>query len=134
MIRTKIYIDENISPNLALGLDVLERPMKEGFEVVSIESVFGKGALDEYWLPEIGKEGSVVITQDLNIHRTRRQRELFEAYKVGVFFISPPSKTGYQYWEMVELIIKRWREIKKLCREKRPFAFRCTSRSDFERL
>ncbi|WAC10581.1 PIN-like domain-containing protein [Dyadobacter pollutisoli] len=131
----RIYIDENISPHLASGLHILERPNGDAFEVLSIESVFGRGALDEDWLPKIGKEKGVVITQDLNIHRTRRQRELFEEHHVGVFFLSPPSKTGYQYWEMVEQIIKRWREIKKLSKGNRPFAYRCTSRStDFERL
>ncbi|NIJ51205.1 PIN-like domain-containing protein [Dyadobacter arcticus] len=131
---TKIYIDENISPHIASGINKLEKPTGEGFEIVSIESVFGKGALDEDWLPKIGAEGAVVITQDLNIHRTRRQRELFEEHQVGVFFLCPPSKNGYQYWEMVEQIVKRWREIKKLCKENKPFAFRCTSRSNvFER-
>jgi len=132
---TKIYIDENLSPHIAAGLNTLIKPTWADFEVLSIESVFGRGALDEDWLPKIGEEKAVVITQDLNIHRTRRQRELFERHNVGVFFLSPPSKTGYQYWEMVEQLIKRWREIQKLCREKRPFAFRCTSRSnDFERI
>ncbi len=134
MSKTKIYIDENISPTIAEGLNILEKPNGDYFEVLSIQSVFGRGALDEEWLPEIGKQQAVVITQDLNIQRIRRQRELYEQHKVGVFFLAPPSKTGYQYWEMVEQIIKRWKDIKKLCREKRPFAFRCTSRTEFERL
>jgi hypothetical protein len=132
---TKIYIDENISPHIAAGLAILERPNGDQFEVHSIESAFGRGAKDEEWLPKIGHEGAVVVTQDLNIYRTRSQRELFEKFNVGVFFLSPPAKTGYQYWEMVEQIVKRWRDIKKHCKGKRPFAFRCTSRStDFERL
>ncbi|MCF2496139.1 PIN-like domain-containing protein [Dyadobacter chenhuakuii] len=132
---TRIYIDENISPHIASALDILEKPLGSDFEVVSIVSVFGKGALDEEWLPKIGAEGAVVITQDLNIHRTKSQRRLFKEHQVGVFFLSPPSKNGYHYWEMVEQIIKRWQEIRKLCRERRPFAFRCTSRSsNFERL
>ncbi|MCE7068150.1 hypothetical protein [Dyadobacter sp. CY326] len=132
---TRIYIDENISPHIAAGLDILEKPLGSNFEVVSIITVFGKGALDEDWLPKIGAERAVVITQDLNIHRTKSQRRLFEEHQVGVFFLSPPSKNGYQYWEMVEQIIRRWQEIKKLCKEQRPFAFRCTSRSNnFERL
>lgn len=132
---TKIYLDENLSPSIAEGLNILEAPTREGFEVLSIRSVFGKGIPDEDWLAKLGQENAVVITQDFNIHRNHYQRALYQRYNVGVFFISPPSKTGYQYWEMVEQIVKRWRDIKKHCKSQRPFAFRCTSRStDFERL
>ncbi|MDR6807606.1 hypothetical protein J2Y45_004806 [Dyadobacter sp. BE34] len=132
---TKIYIDENLPLNIAEGLNILEAPNRDGFEVLSIKKVFGSGTADEDWLAKIGRENAVVITQDFNIHRNHYQRALYQQHNVGVFFISPPSKTGYQYWEMVEQIIKRWRDIKKHCKSQRPFAFRCTSRStDFERL
>ena len=130
---TKIYIDENLSPSIAEGLNILEKPTGDEFEIVSIGKVFGRGAQDEEWIPIVGAEQAVVITQDLNIHRTRRQRDLFEAHGVGIFFLTPPSKNGYTYWEQVEQLIKRWRDIKKKCRHKRPFAFRCTSKSqEFE--
>lgn len=130
---TKIYIDENLSPHIAHGLNVLEAAAGEGFEVLSIVDVFGSGAKDEDWIPIVGAENGIVITQDYNIQRTRRQRELFERHNVGIFFFNPPSKSGYTYWEMVEQIVKRWRDIKKKSRNKRPFAFRCQSRSqEFE--
>lgn len=132
---TKIYLDENLSPNIAEGLNILEAPNREAFEVLSIRSVFGRGTPDEEWIPKVGQENAVVITQDINIHKNHCQRSLYRQHNVGVFFVSPPSKSGYQYWEMVEQIIKRWRDIKKHCKSQRPFAFRCTSRStDFERL
>ena len=130
---TRIYIDENLSRHIAEGLNVLERPNGDEFEVVAIETIFGRGVQDEDWIPVVGAEKAVVITQDLNIHRTRRQRELFEQHGVGIFFLTPPSKNGYTYWEQVEQIVKRWRDIRKKCRNKRPFAFRCTSKSsEFE--
>lgn len=131
----KIYIDENLSPFIAEGLNILEIPNRDGFQVLSIKKAFGKGISDEDWLAKIGEENAVVITQDFNIHRNQYQRELYKQHNVGLFFLSPPSKTGYQYWEMVEQIVKRWRDIKKHCKSEKPFAFRCTSRSsDFERL
>ena len=130
---TRIYIDENLAPQIAEALNVLEAHANEGFEVLSIGKTFGRGVQDEDWIPKVGAEEAVIITQDINIHRTRRQRELFEKHGVGIFFLTPPSKTGYTYWEQVEQIIKRWRDIKKKCRNKRPFAFRCTSKSqEFE--
>lgn len=86
----RIYFDENLPPNLAKGLDILEkpntRPNVEDIKVLSIQEVFGKGAKDEVWLPAIGKEGAVVITQDMNIQRTKAQKELYQQFKVGVFF------------------------------------------------
>lgn len=129
-----IYIDENLSPYLAKGLDTLESPLQEGFKVLSIKDVFGTGAKDEEWIPKVGKENGVVITQDVNIQRLRHQRLLYEEHGVGVFFLSPPSKNGYTYWEMVEQIIKRWKDIKKKCKNERPFAFRCSARTDFDRI
>ncbi len=132
---TKIYIDENLSPYIAEDLAILERPMGDGFEILSIGKTFGRGAQDEDWIPEVGAQEAVVVTQDINIHRTRRQRELFEKHGVGIFFISPPSKTGYTYWEQVEQLVRRWRDIKKKCRTKRSFAYKCTPKSsEFERM
>lgn len=92
---TKIYIDENLSPHLAEGLNILEIPNRDGFEVLSIQTAFGKSTPDEVWLPKIGQENGVVITQDFNIYRNPLQRKLYQQHCVGVFFLSPPSKTGY---------------------------------------
>ena len=58
----KIFIDENLSPFLAKGLHILEQPMADGFEVLSIKEVFGKGVKDEDWIPQVGKLHGVVIT------------------------------------------------------------------------
>ncbi len=130
---TKVYIDENLSPYIAEGLNILEVPTGDGFEVLSIGKTFGRGAQDEEWIPKVGAEQGIVITQDYNIQRIKRQRELFEKHGVGIFFFNPPSKSGYSYWEQVEQIVKRWRDIKKKSRNKRPFAFRCTPKSqEFE--
>jgi hypothetical protein len=131
----KIYFDENTNLHLVRGLQLLQEGMskkdEEPFEVVFLPDIFGKGAQDEDWIPVLGAEGSVIITHDLNIHRTRSQRELYKEHGLGAFFITPPSsKNGFGYWDLVQLVIKRWEEIKKLSskRAKRPFAFRYTSR------
>lgn len=131
----KIYIDENISPYLAHGVDILEKPFNKGIEVLSIKEVFGEGAQDEDWIPKVGAEKGIVITQDYNIQRTQLQKELYLKNGLGIFFFSK-SKTGFSYWDMTKELIKRWEKIKKLSsRTKQPFAYRCTSRSqDFELL
>ena len=131
----KIYLDENLPAKLAEGLNILEAPNQEGFEVIPMIKEFQRGAKDQDWIPVIGPEGGVVITQDLNINRNRQLKQLYLDNELGIFFFAPPKK-GYKYWDMVEQIIKRWRELKTLSKtSRRPFAYRCTSHSKkFERM
>jgi len=134
---TNIYIDENFAQKLANGLDVFQQHLnlkeRSKFKVISIKEHFGKGVKDEDWIPKIGKEKGIVITQDLRIHTTRHQYELYKKHALGVFFFKPPSK-GYSFWEMVEQLIKRWPEIKKKTRNQRPFAFRYKNKGKLEEL
>ncbi len=39
----KIYIDENMPPQLAEGLSILEKPNNEGIEVYSIQKEYSRG-------------------------------------------------------------------------------------------
>lgn len=133
----KIYIDENFAHQLADGLNVFQSHANNKetpkFEVLSIKNVFGQGAKDEAWIPVLGDEGSIIITQDLHIQTTRHQRDLYHEYGLGVFFFKPPSKGGYTFWQMVQQIVNKWDDIKKKAhKEKRPFAFRCTCNRGFE--
>lgn len=45
-------------------------------KVYSNVDEFERGVPDEEWIPAVGKNDGIVITQDLNIHLTRHQREL----------------------------------------------------------
>ncbi|MEO0058864.1 MAG: hypothetical protein RLZZ312_511 [Bacteroidota bacterium] len=126
---TNIYIDENFSHHLADGLNVFQQHLNSSeklqIRVLSIKAEFGKGAKDEVWIPLIGEQNGIVITQDLKIHTTRHQNELYKKHGLGVFFFKPPSN-GYSFWNMVEQLVKRWSDIKKKSTDKRPFAFRIT--------
>lgn len=135
----KIFIDENMPPQIARGLNILQQPQndKDGIniEVFSIKDYFGEGAKDEEWIPKVGKLRGIVITQDYRIQSLKHQRELYKQNGVGILFFSPPSKTGFAYWEMVKQVIKRWEEIKSIVRKNStPFAFRCSARADFENI
>ncbi len=134
---TKIYIDENFAPQLAQGLNVFQEHLnrKESLKirVLSIKEEFGQGALDEKWIPVLGKEEAIVITQDLKIQTTKHQYELYKKYGLGVFFFKPPSK-GFTFWEMVEHVINRWPEIKEKTKNRRPFAFRYKNKGKIENL
>jgi len=137
MRKIKVYIDENLPRQLAEGLNKLQDPQNHRenweIEVLSIKDVFGQGKQDEDWIPVVGKENGIVITQDFRIQTQKHQKELYIQNGVGILFFNPPSKTGFTYWEMVKQLVNRWDEIKKIIKKnKAPFAYRCSSRSNFE--
>ncbi len=132
-----IYVDENMSPYLARGFNILQTPenVKLGaeIEVKSIKDVFGQGTKDEDWIPRAGESNSCVITQDYSIKRIKHQQKLCEQYNLGMFYFRPPSKSGFKYWDMLKLMVKHWPSISKIAiQENRPFTYRVTSRGDLE--
>lgn len=135
----KIYIDENMPRQLAHGLNELVQPQnnRDGIEieVLSIKDVFGQGEKDENWIPQIGKQKGIVITQDFRIQTQKHQKELYIENGVGVLFFNPPSNGGFAYWEMVKQLVNRWDEIKQIVKKnKPPFAYRCSAKTKFERM
>lgn len=122
-----IYLDENLPPHLAKGFHILQLPegLKSGYkiEVRYIPTEFETGAKDLEWIPEIGN--NCVITQDINIHRRKHELELYNKFKIGMFFLRGPSKKkGLSVWQMVEALAKNWSEIsEKAHKEKKPFAY-----------
>ncbi|MBK5214960.1 MAG: hypothetical protein JJE55_15035 [Flavobacteriaceae bacterium] len=135
----KIYIDENLPSSLAKGLHELQQPqnIRDGIEieVLSIKEVFGQGDPDEDWIPKVGAEKGIVITQDFRIQTQKHQRELYIDNGVGILFLNPPSASGFAYWDMVKKLISEWEDIKKIIRKnKTPFAFRATARTKFQKM
>ena len=134
-----IYIDENMSPFLAKGFNILQFPLniklREAIDVRSIKDDFGTGALDEDWIPKAGENGACIITQDYNIKRITHQQALCEKYQLGMFYFRPPSKNGFHYWDMVKLMVKHWETINKIAiTQRRPFAYKVTSKGSLEEL
>lgn len=112
----KIYLDENMSPNLCHGLQSFQKSLnadlKTPIEILSIEEQFGKGARDEDWIPAVGKGRVMAITWDFNLIRTRHQRALCEKYGVGLVIVRAPSKKkGMRFWDQVMLLVKYWEAV-----------------------
>lgn len=124
-----IYLDENMPPHLAKGFQIIQFP--EGLktnlniEVKFLPDAFGPGSKDVDWIPKIGKEGSCVITQDINISKRQDELDLFQKHKVGIFFLKGPSKKkGLSIWEMTQALAKNWHEICHIAAtEKRSFGY-----------
>jgi len=136
----KIYIDENIPPHFAEVLNILQKSQnikeKTEIEIFSIKETFGQGTTDEKWISEIGKEQGIVITKDYNIHKNKAQRDLYQSKGIGIFVLkSLTKKKELNYWEIIQLIINKWDEIKQKINETDfPFIYKVTPRKKIERL
>jgi len=118
-----IYLDENLSEYVADGLNFLNKGYFKDVQVYSTKVKFGKGVRDEVIIPAIGNSDGIMITKDLNIHRTRLQYQLCEQYKIAIFFLKMPK--GFdKHWEIVKLLVNKWEEIlDKVAKDKRPFGY-----------
>lgn len=124
-----IYFDENMPPHLASGFETIQAPEglknRSNITVKFLPESFEYGVKDKDWIPEVGKEGSCVITQDINISRRKNELELYQKHGVGIFFLRGPSKKqGLSVWEMVQALSRNWPEICRIAtKEKRPFGY-----------
>ena len=133
-MKTRIYLDENLSKYVANALNLLNQGYFPNTEVFSTIDIFGRGVSDETLIPQIGTEGAILITKDFNIKKTHLQFELCRQYKLGIFFITLP-KNQDKHWEIVKLLINNWEEItQKAGREKHPFAYRMRVKGKMEEL
>jgi hypothetical protein len=128
-----ILIDENLPPQLADGLNILQQPLnmknKTNHQVLSIKNEYGEGCKDEEWIPDAGTRGAVVITKDYRIQTNRHQRDLFHRYGLGMIFFNIP-KGGLPYWTITTHIISRWEQmLHKIDKDQLPFAYRFTVKS-----
>jgi len=124
----KIYIDENMAPQLARAMDIIQEHLnseeKKAIKVLSLKDEFGEGIKDEEWIPIVGKEKGIVITQDRRIQFSRHQRELYMQHGVGIIFLKS-QKTGMSFWQMFNHIVHWWDDIKIIARKHTPpFSYR----------
>jgi hypothetical protein len=131
---TNIYLDENLSEYVAQALNFLNKGYFRDIQVYSTKEKFGKGVADEIIIPGIGKADGVLITRDINIHKTRFQFDLCKQHKIGVFFLTLPKGLN-NHWEMIRLLIEKWEEIvEKSINDRKPFAYRIRVVGNMQRM
>jgi hypothetical protein len=131
---TEFNLDENLSEYVADALNFLCKGYYPDVVVISTKSKFGKGVPDETIIPEMGKTNSILITKDINIHRTKLQYQMCRQHKLGVFFLKLPK--GFdKHWEIVKLLINNWREIVEKARnERKPFGYEVPIKGKMKKL
>lgn len=101
----RIYFDENFSKYLAAGFNAFQKgSFSEEIEVFHLTDNFPEGSPDEEWIHGVAKQEACVITEDLNIYRTKSQWEIYKNYSVGFFFFKQPKKKMYSYWQWIQEI------------------------------
>ena len=131
---TEIYLDENLSEYVADALNSLDKGYFQNVTVSSTKTKFGKGVPDEIIIPSIGKSGGVLITKDVNIHRSRMQYQLCKEYNLGVFFLKPVKGLD-KHWEIVKMLINNWEEIINLIiKDRLPFGYEIPGRGKIKKL
>ena len=68
-----IFFDENFPPDFAVGFNYFLSShgpfVSLNLETASTVSAFGRGKSDESIIPEIGKQGGYLISQDFNMYK-----------------------------------------------------------------
>lgn len=130
----EIYIDENLSEYVADALNTLNKGYFKDVIVYSTKFKLGKGQADEVIIPFIGDSNGILITKDLNIHKTRLQYQLCKEYKIGIFFLKM-QKGIDKHWEIVKLLINSWEEIiERILKDKRPFGYEIPVRGKMKKI
>ena len=130
----EIYIDENLSEYVADALNSLNKGYFKDVLVHSTKIKFGKGQPDEVIIPSIGNSNGIMVTKDLNIHKTRLQYQLCKQYQIGIFFVKM-QKGMDKHWEIVKLLINSWEEIiDKIYTEKKPFGYEIPVRGKMKKI
>jgi predicted nuclease of predicted toxin-antitoxin system len=108
----KLYFDENFFYRLSNALKELEQGAHDGVEVHHLTEEFPRGTSDGDWIPVIAQKNGIVITQDLNIHKTRSLNLICEKHRLSLVLFKPPKKRSYTYWDWVEVVVAKWRTVK----------------------
>ena len=112
----KFFFDNNLSPNLANGLQAF------GEDVVHLKELFKEDTLDSEWLEYIGNKRIFLITRDERIRRNPSELQALKNYKVGAFFLGGKNLGRCN---IIQQVIRNWPRIKEFASKKRtPFAFR----------
>lgn len=129
--------DENLPEKLCEGLHVLEsgnRKSRNHINVIFAAKLMGEsGATDEQIIPEVGRIGGVIITQDRDFINKLHYYELYRQYNVGVIVFEMAVKETY--WEKVKAFVKHWEHLKDAVLEAElPFVHKFTKNGKIEPL
>ena len=125
-----LVFDEGFSPRLSTALRELEQGHDEGVVVKHITEVVERGTPDEEWIPKIASIHGIIISQDLNIAKTKALNSICDKHNLSLILFKQPKKRSHSYWEWVEVVISKWRTLKDRIKwERKRFILEITDRT-----
>jgi len=98
------FFDANVSSNLAQMLRAL------GVPVVHLYQHFRKDAPDEQWIPWVGKQGWVIITNDGRILKNPAERAALERANIKAVFLFR-GFSQMKRWPQARWLLRWWPRI-----------------------
>jgi len=121
------FFDNNLSPRLVDGLGAF------GENVQHLRETFAPDTKDAIWIPQVAEWEWILVTRDKRI-RTR-PLEIEARVRSGLSAFVFTQKREPVLWGWVELVVRRWAEIKRLADDERqPFLIAIPERGSLERL
>lgn len=125
--RDTFFLDNCLSPQLVEGLKVF------GENVEHLRNGFPPNTPDTVWIPEVARRGWVLVTRDKHIRSKSLEIEALVRTGLPTFIFM--QKHDPDMWGWVELVVKRWAEIKTFAAgQRRPFIAGIPLKGKIERL
>lgn len=106
----KFFLDNNLSPALAAGLDALCRGSGTGNQVHHLKSKFPQTTADHVWINALASEGGWAIISQDGIRKNDLEREALRACGLPIFVLSR-QWSRQPYWDKAHNLIRWWPSI-----------------------
>jgi hypothetical protein len=83
-----------------------------------------RSPLDEVWIPQVAREGWLIITRDSRIQE--RTAELAAVRDNGARMVALASADAGTVWAQLEVFMTQWRRIEACLNEPAPFIYSAT--------
>jgi PIN domain-containing protein len=80
--------------------------------------------LDRDWIPEVARQGWLIITRDRHIRDHRA--EISAVHRHGAKMITLAGEEARGTWDQLEILMCQWRAIERSIDEPGPFIYRAT--------
>jgi PIN like domain len=80
--------------------------------------------LDRDWIPEVARNGWLIITRDRHIRDHRA--EITAVREHGAKMITPAAEEARGTWNQLEVLMCQWRAIERVVDDSGPFIYRAT--------
>ena len=119
-----LFFDANIGVSVARALRTVKVPDLSCITLVDYyrdTPTHGLEIPDETWMKDSSIEGWLVLTQDRNILKRKRELDGIVANQVGVVILQPGNAVNC---DVLSFIVRRMDWLRRIDKEQRPFIYK----------